>query len=487
MPDVSGRLRFDHAPVTTDDARRADGKAARAFMPRTAHATYVAWEDRDPLGILATQNASRLPDLVPLRLERMLSNPFAFYRGSAALQVADLAGATTTEAGVVICGDAHIANFGLFASPQRTMVFDLNDFDEAAFGPWEWDVKRLVTSVVIGAQHKGFNLQQVRTAALRAAGAYRTGLAEMLELDSLERYYLRAEVQPGASRFGSVTQKVIDDTIRASERRTSVRALNKITERAPDGTVAIVEQPPTLTHIEPEIEQRIAELVEIYRQTVSPDIAFLLSQYTATDAVRRVVGVGSVGTRCFIVVLTGPRGEALILQVKQASRSVVNEFGGIEWAPPAIAAAEETGRFDEIEDLEGSAENHGFRVVSNQRILQAVSDPFLGYFEANGRGFYVRQFRDRNQSFDIDALDRGPFNDYVDACGRLLARAHSQSPNAAFIAGYLGNSTVFDEAVTEWAHAYARQSFEDFEALRLAVDSGKFEVRGDEAGTVPAT
>ncbi|GAB3129612.1 DUF2252 domain-containing protein [Glaciibacter psychrotolerans] len=474
MNEVSGRLRFDHAPVASHDQRRADGKAARAFIPRSAHATYLAWNDRDPLGIIATQNESRLPELVPLRLERMLANPFAFYRGSAALQVADLAGTTNTEAGVVICGDAHIANFGLFASPQRTMVFDLNDFDEATFGPWEWDVKRLVTSVVIAAQHKKFSPKQTRTAALRAAAAYRTGLREMLQLSAVDRYYFRAEVQTGNSRFGPATQKIIDATIAASKKRTSAHVLNKITERADDGTVAIIEQPPTLTHVEPEIEERVAELLAVYRSTASPDIAFLLSQYTATDIVRRVVGVGSVGTRCFILVLTGPTGEALVLQVKQASRSVVDEFGGINWAPVELSPSDSAGAFDDIGDREGSTEDHGRRVVTSQRILQAVSDPFLGYFRANGRGFYVRQFRDRNQSFDIDALERGPFNDYVDACGRLLARAHAQSPNAAFIDGYVGRSTVFDEAIVEWSHAYARQSFEDFEALRDAVDAGKF-------------
>jgi len=462
MEDTLGRLRFDHKPVTTFEERREEGRQARRAMPRSSQSVYKADPDRDPLGILQQQNETRLPWLVPLRLERMLDNPFAFYRGSAALQAADLADAPTSGAGVVLCGDAHISNFGMFASPQRTMVFDLNDFDEAAFGPWEWDVKRFVTSVVIAGRHKGYSPAEVREAALVAAGSYRTALAEMLELDSLERYYRRAEVNPASSRYGKETQQVVAEAIKASERRTSARTLNKITEVADDGTVSIVEQPPTLTHVPEELEARVGTLLATYRKSVAPDIAFLLSQYTVTDVVRRVVGVGSVGTRCFIIVLTGPNGEALILQIKEAGRSVINEFGGIE----ADAAP--------LHDSASFGEDHGFRVVANQRILQAVSDPFLGYFTAEDLGFYVRQFRDRNVSIDVDTLKRRSFLDYADACGRILARAHSQSPNAAFIAGYLGGADVFDTAIADWAEAYADQSYADFVQLSEAMESGTF-------------
>lgn len=286
----------------------------------------------------------------------------------------------------------------------------------------------------------------------------------MLELDTLARYYRRAEVSFGVVRYGKATQAVVDRALDASERRTSARELNKITELHDDGTIAIVERPPTLTHVSAEVEAQIEELIETYRHTVSPDIAFLLSQYTVTDAVRRVVGVGSVGTRCFIVVLTGPSGEALILQVKEAGRSVLNEYGGLEVIDSHLNGPEELKR------------NHGLRVVANQRILQAVSDPFLGYFTGSGIGFYVRQFRDRNVSIDVDKLSRRSFLDYADACGRLLARAHAQSPNAAFVSGYIGTSDVFSAAIADWAHAYADQSFADFELLGEAVRSGAFEV-----------
>ncbi|MFT2816842.1 DUF2252 family protein [Leifsonia sp. A12D58] len=462
MDEVSGRLRFDHPPIATSESRRDDGRAARSWMRRSAHSVYEPPADRDPIGILKTQNENRLPWLVPLRIERMLQNPFSFYRGTAALQSADLAGAPTTGAGVVLCGDAHISNFGLYASPQRSMVFDLNDFDEAAFGPWEWDVKRFVTSVVIAGRHKGLRRKEIRAAALTAVASYRDMLDEMLELNTLQRFYRAADVHMGTSRYGKKTQKVLNAAITASERRTSEHVLSKITKRADDGTVYIVEQPPTLTHLPTDLEKLVTGLVETYRKTVSPDIGFLLSQYTVTDAVRRVVGVGSVGTRCFIVVLTGPSGESLILQVKEAGHSVLNEFGKIPTVPSLSEGPDSFTR------------DHGFRVVSNQRILQAVSDPFLGYFTTNGLGFYVRQFRDRNISIDVDALGRRSFLDYADACGRLLARAHAQSPNAPFIAGYLGSSDVFNVAMAEWADAYADQSYADFVALREAVHSGDF-------------
>jgi hypothetical protein len=214
--------------------------------------------------------------------------------------------------------------------------------------------------------------------------------------------------------------------------------------------------------VKPEYESQVEELIEAYRRTVSPDIAFLLSQYAVTDVVRRVVGVGSVGTRCFIVVLTGPSGESLILQVKEASHSVLHEYGGLDVVAP------------DVNGPEALIGHHGLRVVANQRILQAVSDPFLGYFDAFGLSFYVRQFRDRNISIDTDELKRGPFLDYVDACGRLLARAHSQSPNAVFAAGYIGASDEFTTAIADWAHAYADQSHADFVQLREALSSGAF-------------
>ena len=449
----AGALRFDHDHIRTHDEASAAGRAARGDVPRKAHAEFRPRKDRDPMRILAEQNAMRVPELVPLRMKRMLQNPFTFYRGTAALQAADLADEPTTGANVTICGDAHLANFGLFSSPQRTMVFDLNDFDESAYGPWEWDVKRFVTSVVIAAQHKGFNTDKTETAALEAAASYRIGLRQMVDLPVLERYYLRGDVKRGSPNLHHTSQAVVDRALKAAEKRTSERVIQKITRRADDGTMFIAEDAPTLTHLPGADELAIENIVNEYRATLSPDISLLLSQYTATDVVRRVVGVGSVGTRCFLVVFTGPRAEPLVLQVKEAHHSVLTEFGGAAAVPPTVHRPSD-------EHL------HGYRVVGNQRILQAVSDPFLGYIDVGDRSYYVRQFRDRNVSLDLDTLGRRPFNDYVNACGTSLARGHAQSPNAPFIAGYLGPATTFDDSVVQWAMSYAQQSLKDFNALR---------------------
>lgn len=452
---TEGSLRFDHEHIRTHDEATTAGRAARGDVPRKSHAEFEPRANRDPLGILAAQNESRVPELVQLRMKRMLQNPFTFYRGTAALQAADLAGGPTTGANVTICGDAHLANFGLFSSPQRTMVFDLNDFDEAAYGPWEWDVKRFVTSVVIAAQHKGFNADRTETAALEAAASYRIGLRQMVDLPVLERYYLRGDVKRGSPNLHHTSQAVVDRALKAAEKRTSERVIQKITRRADDGTVFIAEDPPTLTHIPGGDELQVEDIVDQYRSTLSPDISLLLSQYTATDIVRRVVGVGSVGTRCYLVVFTGPRAEPLVLQVKEARHSVLTEFGGAAPVPPTVHTPSD-------ERL------HGYRVVGNQRILQAVSDPFLGYIDVGERSYYVRQFRDRNVSLNLDSLGRRPFNDYVDACGTSLARGHAQSPNAPFIAGYMGSATTFDDAIVQWATAYAEQSLKDFHALRTS-------------------
>ena len=467
-----GALRHRHAPVlAADDLVRA-GRAARRDVPRRSHAELVLPSQRDPVGVLRRQNGARLQDLVPLRMERMLQNPFTFYRGTAALQAADLAAGASTGVDLTVCGDAHLTNFGLYASPQRTMTFDLNDFDEAAYGPWEWDVKRLVTSVVVAARHKGLDETRTRQAAAQAAASYRVGLRQVVELEVLDRYYARVDPSPASLQSQGLrrsTRKVLERALRASERRTSRRVVEKITEVAADGSVAIREDPPVLTHIRANVESLLAGIVHDYLSTVPPDVANLLAQYTTTDAVRRVVGVGSVGTRCFIVVLTGPSGEPLVLQIKEATRSVLCEHGGAAGAlPPALVAL-------------GAPDDHGYRVVANQRILQAVSDPFLGHIEVDGHHYYVRQFRDRNVSFDIDALKPGPFVDYVGACGVALARAHAQSERAPFVAGYLGGGRTFDDAVVDWAFAYADRSATDYEQVREAAARGAFDVVPDRA------
>jgi uncharacterized protein (DUF2252 family) len=450
------RLQHSRAAHLTIAEAMAAGRALRAELPRAAHRDAVAGSPapRDPLGILAAQNATRLPHLVPLRLQRMLTSPFAFYRGTAGIMAADLAAGASTGIDVVSCGDAHISNFGLFASPQRTLVFDLNDFDEAAVSPWEWDVKRLVASVVIGARDAGHGEKQVRRAALATASAYRTGLRDMMKIDALERYYTRVDTDELHPELDSAAQKVLDKATRQARRRTSRAYLEKITRHDDDGTLLIVEDPPVLTHVPETVESEVEALFERYRSTVPADIALLLSHFTLNDVAMRVVGVGSVGTRCYILILSGPAGEPLILQVKEAQPSVLQSFGGA------------------TTDVDYASDGH--RVVDNQRILQAVSDSFLGYLRFDGRDFYVRQFRDMKGSIDASALPPKEFRTYVSGCGTVLARAHAQSLDAPVVAGYLGGSDEFDEAVVDWSLAYADQSLGDFEALRDAVSRGEF-------------
>jgi uncharacterized protein (DUF2252 family) len=394
----------------------------------------------------------------------MLQDPFGFFRGTAALQAADQAGEPTTDAPVVICGDAHLGNFGIFASAEQSLVFDLNDFDEAAFGPWEWDLKRLVTSVVIAGRHRGVDEKATTAHARTAVMAYRAGLRLALKRDGVERFFRTAQIRRGHSMFGPETGKVVDAAIRATEKRTSARAVEKLTEVMPDGSRQLVENPPTLMHLEPEQEGRVEEILGLYRASVPANVALLLSQHTITDVGRLVTGVGSVGMRCFIIVLTGPQGEPLVLQLKEAGESVVHEFGDVPFATSLGL------------DPEMVRANPSFRVVASQRILQAASDPFLGWFTAEESSFYVRQFRNRSVSFDTDTMSEQTFSDYATACAMVLATGHSRSPNGAFISGYIGSGKTFADAIVAWSHAYADQSLADFEALRDAAAAGRYVV-----------
>ncbi|WP_374757283.1 DUF2252 domain-containing protein [Leifsonia sp. AK011] len=417
------------------------GKALRAEVPRSRHAEHVV-TDRDPLAILQAQNATRLPELIDLRMQRMTSNPFAFYRGTAAIMAADLADDPHTGISIVSCGDAHITNFGLYASPQRTLLFDLNDFDEANEAPWEWDVKRLVTSVVVAARDAGYGEAVERATALTAARAYRESMQQMMTLPVIERFYRSAAIKSLRKRTSGEAREMIDRAVAQARKRTSDHAISRMTELDADGVRRFVDAPPLLTRLTDDEQAQLLHLFDDYRSTVSPDIALLLSQYDITDIALRVVGVGSVGTRCYVLVLTGPAGDALILQVKEAETSALESWGG---HPDAAHS------------------HHGARVVDNQRILQAISDPFLGYITGpTGRHFYVRQFRDMKGAVELAGLAPTPFEAYVSECGSVLGRAHAQSPQAPAMAGYLGSSSVFDHAVVEWSLAYADQSARDF-------------------------
>ena len=436
--------------VETAASQRARGKAARREMPREAHAAFTP-VDRDPVALIEAQDAGRLPELVPLRRERMSVSPFTFYRGSAGLMAHDLARQAVTGVHVVICGDAHLSNFGLYASPERRLQFDLNDFDEAAPGPWEWDVKRLVTSVVLGGLELGLRPRSIREAALACATGYRVALARMVGMDSLERYYVRADAAVIAKTSRGSSREAFEAAKEKATSRTSAQAVGRMTETDALGRVRFQEEPPILTRPSGSaVEAELEEVFKRYRGTVRADVALLLSKYTLTDIARRVVGVGSVGTRCYVAALTCIDGGNLVLQIKEALPSVVTlEVTPNETTPRTLPPDAPMG----------------LRVVAHQHILQAVSDPFLGHVEVGGHDYYVRQFRDMKGSFEISRMRGTQFREYVTACARLLARAHGQSPQVHWVAGYLGGSVEFDRAVVDWSFAYAEQVGTDFAAF----------------------
>lgn len=441
-----------------ETALAAAGRAMRRLLPRAAHAVYEPAPNRDPLGILRTQQANRLQWLIELRLERMSADPFAFYRGTAAIQAADLRNGPDTGAEVVICGDAHLANFGIYRSPENSMVFDINDFDEAGIGPWEWDLKRLLCSIVLAGRSLELSDEDVRSAVRAAAGAYRDGIRDSIRRPLFERYFTPTDVVRRRI-LNDDAEKMIKETLKEAEKRTSARVARRTLREGDDGQLRFVEQPPVLTRAETDVRALVDEVFDRYRSTLPPNIALLASQYRVIDVARRVVGVGSVGTRCFIVALADPVGDPLILQLKEANLSVVQEFGDVDPIPGYL-------------DLNLLSAHQGYRVVACQRILQAVSDPFLGYLNVEDYSFYMRLFRNRNASFDVSRMNDTQFREYGQACAIVLARAHARSPKAAFVAGYIGGGDTFVDAVTEWAHAYAAQAEADYAMFVDAVRRG---------------
>ncbi|MDQ7877187.1 DUF2252 domain-containing protein [Microbacterium sp. QXD-8] len=443
------------APLPSHADHVAEGRAARQQNPREALAE-LPTNDRDPMGILDAQDADRVPELVPLRTERMAASAFAFYRGTAALMAADLARSPSSGVSVGSCGDAHVSNFGLYASPQRTLVFDLNDFDESAWAPWEWDVKRLVASIVIAGQSTGRADSVIREASLDAVRVYARSIGAGAKRSPLKRYYDRFDALAAERAVDDETRAAIDSAIKEAEKRTGARAAKKMTQLDAEGRIVFVESPPTMTHIDAESEERALRVFDQYVKSANIDIRALLQKYRLSDIALRVVGVGSVGTRCLVIAMQDGDDGVLLLQGKEAGRSVLIEHGKAE-QPEAVS------RF--IDQY-----GEGGRVVGMQRILQAVSDPFLGFVGHTTYGaqrdFYVRQFRDKKGGFDMDALDDKGFLWYADACAATLARAHGQSPASAAVAGYLGGGRVAGEAILEWAYAYADLSLADWKLFR---------------------
>jgi uncharacterized protein (DUF2252 family) len=457
------------APHLTVAERVACGKAARAEVPRSSHAAFEPPPRRgDPVKLLERQAKTRVPELVPIRYGRMLVSPFAFYRGAALIMASDLARTPRSGLTVQCCGDAHLSNFGVFASPERRLVFDLNDFDETLPGPWEWDVKRLAVSTLIAARDNGFPVKDQDLIVLDTVAKYRTAMACFATMTNLDVWYARMDVDDAAKELASqLTPKMVKrtgKTLAKARTRDSMSAFSKLT-RVVDGERRIVADPPLIVPIDDlaegrerdEILESLQELVRTYRDSLQRDRRILLERYRLVDFARKVVGVGSVGTRAWIALMLGRDGEdPLFLQMKEAEASVLEKF---------VGASE--------------FHNHGERVVTGQRLMQASSDIFLGWlhvgagFDTKERDFYGRQLRDWKGSAEIEQMVPKGMAKYGALCGWTLARAHARSGDPIAIASYLGKGASFDRAIVEFSHAYAEQNERDYKALQAAVESGK--------------
>jgi uncharacterized protein (DUF2252 family) len=438
--------------MTTPAARADLGRAARKRVTRSAHARWVPPADRpDPVAVLERQGRDRLPELLPVRYGRMTASPFAFLRGSAAVMATDLASRPHTGLTVQLCGDAHLLNFGLYASPDRALLFDLNDFDETFPGPFEWDVKRLAASVAVAGRENGHGEDKVRRAALEAVAAYRTTMRRLSGRGELEVWYERIDADSLLPLVRSTRRRrQVAASLTRARRRTSLQALGKLTEVV-DGRRRIINDPPLLEPAGAVDTASLRKIFSDYRSTLSEERRLLLDRYRFVDAARKVVGVGSVGLRCFVVLLTGrDADDPLFLQIKEARKSVLEEHLPI-----------------------GPYVHPGHRVVAGQRLLQAASDIFLGWMSGpQGRAFYWRQLRDMKGSADVAGMSPPDLLGYARLCGTALARAHARSGDRIAIAAYLGGADTFEHAVADFALGYADQTTADHATLCAAVAAG---------------
>lgn len=462
-------------------ARTARVAQATERMPLAAHAQLVPWTDRDPLAILEAQGQSRVPELLPVRYGRMLASPFAFYRGAAAVMAADLAASGSAELTAQLCGDAHVSNFGFFGTPERKQVFDLNDFDETWPGPFEWDVKRLAASLEIAGRENGLRRKERRALTVAAVRSYRQSMAQFAAQPALEVWYARAELQPGLPRLMKALPKSARATTRKvvskSRAKDAAHAVAKLTA-SEFGQQRFVSDPPLLVparELAPELADDLKQLLDLllvqYRESLQPDRRVLIDRFQVVDMARKAVGVGSVGTRAWLLLLVDELANPLLLQAKEAAESVLAAH--LPW--PAL-------------------DNQGRRVVEGQRLMQASSDILLGWQRVTGfdgveRDFYVRQFRDWKGGYEIETLDAATLSLLGQVCAWTLARAHARSGDPRDIARYLdtrpeqvgadqtadGPGAVFDEAVGDFAVAYADQNERDHAALVAAVESGRLQ------------
>ncbi|WP_457032634.1 DUF2252 domain-containing protein [Kitasatospora sp. P5_F3] len=438
--------------MTSPDERARRGRAARKSAGRASHGRWSAAADRpDPLGVLERQATDRVAELLPIRYGRMAVSPFTFLRGSASVMTADLAAVPNTGLTVQLCGDAHLLNFGVFASPERALLFDLNDFDETLPGPFEWDVKRLAASVAVAARDNEHGDARAWRAARAAAQAYRLAIQELAEQGELAVWYERIDADAVlALVHGRERRRQVDTNLGRARRRTSLQAFGKLTELQ-DGRRRIRHDPPLLEAVSSTELRSVGKIFSEYRSTLPEERRVLLDRYRFVDAARKVVGVGSVGTRCFILLLTGRDEEdPLFLQIKEADRSVLEDH------------------------LPGDGhDHHGHRVVAGQRLMQAAGDIFLGWMTGpNGRHFYGRQLRDMKGSAAVETMTPAVLRQYARLCGATLARAHARSGDRIAIAGYLGAGDTFDRAIADFSLHYADQTESDHAALTAAIAAG---------------
>jgi uncharacterized protein (DUF2252 family) len=453
----------------TPAERAARGKAARRRVPRSSHSGFEPGPRRaDPVDLLARQDEARVAELVPIRYGRMLASPLAFYRGAAIIMASDLANTPRSGLTVQCCGDAHLSNFGLFASPERELVFDINDFDETLPGPWEWDLKRLAASMVIAAQSRSFATKDQDQVVLDTVREYRTAMSGFAAMRNLELWYAQLDLDASLAKFGPQLQrkqvKVTEKAVARAHTRDSLAAFSKLT-REVEGRPRIVADPPLIVPIDDlaqgtereEMFEALHQLLRSYRATLQNDRRALLEQFELVDLARKVVGVGSVGTRTWIALLLGRDDhDPLFLQLKEAQASVLEQF----LAPSELR-------------------HHGERVVAGQHLMQAASDIFLGWLhvesdpEGGERDFYGRQLWDWKGSAEVEQMDAKGMAAYGRLCGWTLARAHARSGDRLAIASYLGSGPSFERAIVEFSHAYAEQNARDFSALADAVKAGK--------------
>jgi uncharacterized protein (DUF2252 family) len=455
-------------PHRTPEERAARGKAARKEVPRASHGAWEAPADRpDPIDILQAQAASRVPELVPIRYGRMVSTPFAFYRGAAAIMASDLSRTPRSGIKAQVCGDAHVSNFGLFGSPERELVFDINDFDETLPGPWEWDVKRLAASLAIAGRGNGFTAKQRRAIVLKATGGYRTAMGQFAAMGNMDVWYSHSQVEAGLPRVRAMLDKKsfkqAEKIVDKARTKDSMQAFDTLTHVV-NGERRIISNPPLVVPIEEllpgdqvtEFFELVHGLIRVYRRSLLGDRKHLLEDFRFAHLARKVVGVGSVGTRAWILLMLGRDDQdPLFLQAKEAQASVLEPYVG-----------------------KSHYAQHGQRVVEGQRLMQAASDIFLGWervkgFDGADRDFYLRQLRDWKGSWAPETMVPDAMSFYGEMCGEALARAHARSGDRIAIAAYLGANDAFDRAIAEFSEIYADQNERDHDALTQAIKSGK--------------